>query len=44
MVKSPGRVNLWDTDTRGWHALTGGTVLIARGLGDIRLTAPVPTD
>jgi beta-glucosidase len=29
----------WDTDNHSWRPLTGGNVLVARGLGDIRLTA-----
>ena len=33
----------WNTDTHSWDRLTSGELLIARGLGDIRLRLPVDT-
>ncbi|GGL16690.1 beta-glucosidase family protein [Mangrovihabitans endophyticus] len=32
----------WDTGAGAWQRLTGGELLIARGLGDVRATLPVP--
>jgi beta-glucosidase len=31
----------WDAETAGWADLTGGELLVARGLGDVRLRLPV---
>jgi beta-glucosidase len=31
---------LWDTSSRTWTSLTSGTVLVARSLGDVRITEP----
>lgn len=30
----------WDPSTHGWQRLTGGSLLVARGLGDVRLHLP----
>ncbi|MBT8163596.1 MULTISPECIES: glycoside hydrolase family 3 C-terminal domain-containing protein [Arthrobacter] len=35
----PQRV--WDPAERRWHQLPGGTIVIARGLGDVRASLPV---
>ncbi|MFI9781659.1 beta-glucosidase [Streptomyces sp. NPDC051956] len=32
----------WDTTAREWQHLLGSEVLIARGLGDVRMTLPLP--
>ena len=32
----------WDTDSSTWAPLGSGTVLVARGLGDIRAELPLP--
>ena len=31
---------LWDTDSSSWTTPSGGTLLVARGLGDVRLELP----
>ena len=31
----------WDADSGGWAALEGGELLVARGLGDVRLRLPL---
>ena len=33
----------WDTDANTWAHLTGGELLVARSLADIRATLPLPT-
>jgi beta-glucosidase len=33
----------WDTAANAWAPLTGGDLLVARGLGDVRATVPLPT-
>ncbi|HWC79821.1 MAG TPA: glycoside hydrolase family 3 C-terminal domain-containing protein [Pseudonocardiaceae bacterium] len=38
----PRAQRIWDTEAGGWRPLPAtGTVLIARGLGDVRITLPV---
>jgi beta-glucosidase len=32
----------WDTASNSWAPLGGGTILLARGLGDIRAELPLP--
>jgi beta-glucosidase len=32
----------WEPATETWHPLSGADVLVARGLGDIRVTIPIP--
>jgi beta-glucosidase len=32
----------WDTSARRWDMLHGGELLIARGLGDVRIRLPIP--
>ncbi len=35
---------MWRTwDDNGWRTLTGGRLLVARGLGDVRLDVPLPS-
>jgi beta-glucosidase len=36
----PRAFRLWDSDTSSWSTPVGGTLLVARGLGDIRLDLP----
>jgi beta-glucosidase len=36
----PRAFRLWDSDASGWSTPAGGTLLIARGLGDVRLELP----
>ena len=36
----PRAFRLWDEAASGWVTTTGGTYLVARGLGDIRLEVP----
>jgi beta-glucosidase len=36
----PRAFRLWDTATSGWSTPAGGTLLVARGLGDVRLELP----
>jgi beta-glucosidase len=31
----------WDVGSHGWTRLSGGELLVARGLGDVRLRLPV---
>jgi beta-glucosidase len=33
----------WDTGARTWVRLTGGSLLVARGLGDVRATIGLPS-
>jgi beta-glucosidase len=32
----------WDTESNSWAPLGPGTLLVARGLGDIRAELPLP--
>ena len=36
----PRACRLWDTATSGWSTPAGGTLVVARGLGDVRLELP----
>jgi beta-glucosidase len=36
----PRAFRLWDEAATGWVTPAGGTLLVARGLGDIRLEVP----
>jgi hypothetical protein len=38
----PRVFRLWDETTSDWATPSGGTFLVARGLGDIRLEVPRP--
>ena len=39
--RDPRMWRRWDVDAGGWAALEGGELLVARGLGDVRLRLPV---
>jgi beta-glucosidase len=36
----PRAFRIWDEGASGWTTPSGGTLLVARGLGDIRLEIP----
>ncbi len=38
----PRMLRRWDEATNGWTSIGGGTLLLARGLGDIRATLDLP--